>query len=186
MTIDQKLMTVAEFEAFIARPENDNQRFELVHKEIVEKMPTQVHAAIVAFLLIELGLYLRKNPIGRILPEARYQMPDQDENSRIPDLSFIRHESGPLVANGAAAYMPELGIEVQSPSQSITQMTEKAGYYLTNGSRMVWLIYPDKRLIDVMTANEQRSLTEADRLDGGDVLPGFSLAVASIFAEIDD
>jgi hypothetical protein len=47
---------------------------------------------------------------------------------------------------------------------------------------MVWLIYPEKRLVTVLTKESEDILTEADILDGGDVLPGFALPVRDIFA----
>ncbi len=62
-------------------------------------------------------------------------------------------------------------------------MREKAAYYIANGSRMVWLLYPEKRLIEIFQpAADIQILTEADTLNGGDVLPGFMLPVRDAFA----
>ncbi len=179
----QQAYTIQEFEDFIAQPENAEWHFELIYGEIVKKMPTQVHAFIIAVLTAALMNYLRENPIGRALVEARYRVPGDDQNDRIPDLSFVAIEKGVLVKQGAAPYMPDLAVEVQSPGQNDKFMADKAAYYLANGVRMVWLVYPEKRLVEALTPDDRRLLNDADTLEGGVVLPGFSLAVCDIFAE---
>ncbi len=63
-------------------------------------------------------------------------------------------------------------------------MRAKASYYLANGTRLVWLVLPEKRLVEVYRADgEVDILTENDTLSGDDVLPGFALPVQAIFAE---
>ncbi len=182
MVIHEKLYTVDEFEAFIATAEKEDCRFELIHGEIVEKMPTQKHAAIVGFFIGHLFIYFKEHPIAWLLPEARYRILQDNHNARVPDISVVLDRSRPLVEKVPAPYMPELAIEVQSPDDSLKAMVEKAAYYLQNGTRMVWLVYVDKRLIEVLTADDRQILTENDALNGGDLLPGFTLAVRDIFA----
>lgn len=125
--------------------------------------------------------FLRQNPIGYALVEARYRLPGDDQNDRIPDFSFISQDKGLLVIEGLAPYMPDLAVEVQSPGQSDRLMADKAAYYLANGSRMVWLMYPDRRLVEVLTTDDRYLLTDTATIDGGAVLAGFSLAVNDIF-----
>ncbi|HLA41967.1 MAG TPA: Uma2 family endonuclease, partial [Aggregatilineales bacterium] len=165
MVFKDRIYTVTEYEAFAAR--HPSRRFELIDGEIIEKMPTQVHAYIVGMLSGFLFIFLRQNPIGYALVEARYALPDDPENSRIPDLSFISQNRGKLVAEGAAPYMPDLAVEVQSPGQSDRLMTQKAAYYLEHGSRSVCLIYPDHCLVEVLTDDDRYLLTDAAILDGG-------------------
>lgn len=180
----EKLYTVEEFETLIARPENDDKRFELIHGEIVQKMPTLVHSWIVAILLQALMNFLDNNPIGWALPEARYSIPDDDENDRIPDLSFITTHKGPLTNQSPAPFMPDLAIEVQSPGQSQRELREKAAYYLLNGTRLVWLIFTDNPRVDVLKPGQPtHTLGMDDTLEGNDVLPGFQLPVKALFAK---
>lgn len=180
MTTREKINR-AEFEAFLALPENRERLFELVEGEIVEKMPTQLHAWIAAVLTQALMNFLRVNPIGWILIEARYGLPDDKENDLIPDLSFVRKERGPLVERGAAPYMPDLAVEVQSPDDSLLKMADKAAYYLARGTRMVWLIYTHKQIVEVLTPDARELLNIDETLTGGDVLPGFSLPLRELF-----
>lgn len=130
--------------------EHPDLRLELIDGEIVEKMPTQLHASIAAMIAHTLIGFLQQNPIGYALVEARYGLPDDAHNDRIPEVSFVSKEHGPLVETGPAPYMPDLAVEVQSPGQSDRLMSDKAAYYLANGSRMVWLVYPDRRLVEVL------------------------------------
>ena len=174
--------TVAEYEALLDDPANQDRRLELVHGEIIEKMPTQLHAAIVHLISGFLFVFLREHPIGWALVKARYQLPGDNQNARIPDLSFVRKVEGRSLTNASAApYMSDLAIEMQSPGQSDRMMLDKAEYYLANDTRMVWLVYPDRRLVEVLTGEARHLLTETGVISGGEVLPGFTLNVKDIF-----
>ncbi len=179
----QQAISVEEFEHFLADFIESDRHFELINGEIFEKMPTQLHSQIIAFLTFALMLYLRENPIGRALPEARYRVVSDRVYDLIPDLSFVTNEKGAIVRKGAAPYMPDLAVEVQSDGQSDKFMVDKAAYYLANGSRMVWLVYPEKRLVEVLTQDERHLLTDDLTLSGGDLLPGFSLPLRELFAQ---
>ncbi len=62
-------------------------------------------------------------------------------------------------------------------------MSEAARYYLANGVRLVWLIYLKQKLIEMLTTTDRQLLTIDDVLDGGDMLPGFQIAVRDILEE---
>ena len=181
MVIQDKSYPLDEFEDFIALPENRDRLFELINGEIVEKMPTQQHGIIT----LKIGarvLTWTETHAGRVGVEVRHQMPSDKYNSRLPDISFYADTTSPVVERGAMLRMPDLAIEIKSPDDSLKQMAEKAAYYLANGSRMVWLVYPEQKLAEVLTPDDRQLLTEADTLDGGSVLPGFTMAVRDIFA----
>jgi Uma2 family endonuclease len=180
MTTREKL-TAAQFDAFLAQPENAHRRLELISGEIVEKMPTQLHAAIISLVNFILMLYLREHPIGYALTEARYRLPGNDEDDFIPDLSFVTKEHGPLIRIGPAPYFPDLAVEAQSEGQSDRFMLDKALRYLANGTRMVWIIYSTRQIIEVLTPTDRQLLTLTDMLGGGEVLPGFSVPVRELF-----
>jgi Uma2 family endonuclease len=177
--VQQRASTRADYEAVAAQ--HPDKRLELVNGEITETVPAQLHAYVVQMLSGFLFVFLQSNPIGIALVEARYGLADDDSNDRIPDLSFITKDKGPLVTEGPAPYMPDLAVEVQSPGQSDRLLLDKADYYLAHGSRMVWLIYPDRRLAEVLTPDERHLLTESAAIQGGDVLPGFEVALSAIF-----
>lgn len=174
-----RLYTRTEYEALIQQ--HPERRLERINGEIVEKMPTQYHGVIVYLIAGFLFNYLREKPIGHVAVEARYGLPDDDANDHIPDLSFFTRERGPIVTSGATPYMPDLAVEVQSPGQSERFLVDKGRYYLAHGSRMVWLVYPERRTVTVLTPDKQGELSDTATLKGGDVLPGFSVPVQDLF-----
>jgi Uma2 family endonuclease len=181
MAVQEHLTTVKEFEAFLARPENAHRLFELVNGEIVQKVPTQEHGIIAGNIVTWINMYLLDHPIGRAAVEARHRAPDDQYNDRLPDVSFVSDMTRAVIREGAAPFLPDLAVEIKSPDDTLKQMTETANYYLDHGVKMVWLVYPDKRLVEVLTPTERQLLTQDDVLTGGDVLPGFSVAVRDIF-----
>jgi Uma2 family endonuclease len=184
MVVEKKLYTVDEFEAYIALPENRDRQLELIDGDIVEKnVPTERHGITAANFVTEVRIYLKQNPIGRVAVEVRYRRPGDQYNARQPDVSFRADRSQAVVEKGAVPQMPDLAIEIKSPDDSLREMRDRADYYLANGSRMVWLAYPDKRIVEVYTLDDILILTEDDILDGGDVLPGFKMSVRDVFAD---
>lgn len=174
--------TVEDFEAFLALPENRDRRFELIDGEFVEKTAgTEETGVIAGWIVTYLNMYAREDHRGYAAISALHQ-PDGDRfNARQPIISFLRDVTRPIEKRGAAPYLPDLCIEIQSPDDSDKQMADKAAFYLANGSKMVWLVYPSKRLVEVLTATDRQLLGLEDTLSGGEALPGFSVAVKQIF-----
>ncbi len=181
MVIQDRLYSVEEFEEIIARPENRDRLFELVNGEIVEKVPTQQHGMITLKTGSRILTWIELGHPGRVAVEVRHQLPGDKHNSRLPDISYYADTTTPVVERGAMLRMPDLAVEVKSPDDSLKEMTEKAAYYLANSVRMVWLIYPEMKLVEVLTPDNRQLLNENDTLDGGSVLPGFTMAVRDIF-----
>jgi Uma2 family endonuclease len=180
MAIADQKTTVADFETFLAK--HPDHLFELIHGEIVEKMVTEEHGIIVVNIATEIRIYLKSNPIGQVGVEIRHRNPDDDLNDRLPDISFRPIAASDIVKQGAVPTMPALAIEIKSPTDSYRQMRDKAQYYLDNGTQLVWLIYPEKQLVEVYRKDSDIDiLTHDDSLLGYDVLPNFELPVSEIF-----
>ncbi len=179
MVVQPKLYTVDEFEQFLALPENRDRLFELINGEIVEKVPTQEHGIIAGNTVTEINIYLKSNQIGQAAVEARHRPTDDRHNDRIPDVSVVLGNK-PITRHGAANFIPDVCVEIQSPDDTPRIMSEKAAFYLENGAKMVWLIYPRQRIVEVLTAADRQLLTENDTIEGGDLLPGFSVAVRDL------
>jgi Uma2 family endonuclease len=178
-----KLVTRGEFEAFLEQLEDSERLFELINGEIIEKMPKNLHALITHLLNGFLFVYFRENPIAWVLNEGRISLPDDDLNDRIPDISIVLKQGRTFDPDTPQTQMPDLAIEVQSPGQSDKLMLDTANYYLSNGCRMVWIFYPSKRLVEVLTPDDRKLLSDSETLDGGDILPGFTLPLKEIFEQ---
>lgn len=182
-THQQQAVTVDDFERLLEHPENRDRLLELIHGEVVEKMPAEEHGLIAGNLVFALSAYNRQHKLGRVGVEVRHRLPDDRHNSRMPDVSFSSARR-PLVTEGGVPEMADLAVEIKSPGDTVRQLRDKAAYYLEQGARMVWLVYPSQRIVEVYTPDEDvLILVEGDQLTGGEALPGFSLPVADVFID---
>jgi len=186
MVAPKLTMSLSGFEAFLARPENTGRRFELIDGEPVEKMVSEVHGILVMYLGAMLINYTLANPIARITTEVHHHAPKAPETIYQPDIAVTRYDRAlPPTEEMAVALMPDLAIEVKSPSNTYKELRDKAEYYLAHGSKLVWLVIPSKRLIEVYRAEGDLDiLTIEDHLDGETVLPDFKLSVQAVFDAI--
>jgi Uma2 family endonuclease len=101
----------------------------------------------------------------------------------VPDLVYVSSTKLPVPRHLHAA--PDLAVEVLSPDQNWAQFLSKLQFYLLYGVRLVWVIDPAASTITVEGPGvEAVVLRPGDGLEGGDVLPGFSVPVADIFADM--
>jgi Uma2 family endonuclease len=109
---------------------------------------------------------------------------DDDENAYLPDISFTSFaRKKEIIKRGAVPMMPDLAVEIKSLNDTYAEIRRKAIYYIEQGTRLVWLVLPARLKIEVWSAETDEIITLAvhDVLDGGSVLPGFSISVAEIF-----
>ena len=149
-----------------------------------KEMPGWDHSTIQAFLCIVLGQFLSHNPLGRVLTEFRCIFgPAGRQRTYVPDLSYVARER--LTGERYLRAAPDLAIEILSPDQNRARFLDKIQFYLLHGVRMVWIIDPATSMITVETPGQDaRVLKPGEALDGGNVLPGFSVAVDEIFFQM--
>jgi Uma2 family endonuclease len=101
---------------------------------------------------------------------------------RAPDVGFIHRDRVPHpLPRGYAELAPDLAVEVLSPGDRPGEVLAKVSDWLRAGTRLAWVVYPIRRSARVYRADGTESFaTAADGLDGEDVLPGFSLALAEV------
>ena len=104
---------------------------------------TQLDAAVIQVISGFLFLFLQQNSIGRAFINAHYKLPGDKHTTCTPDISLVLDRTRPLIAKGAAPYMPDFAVEIKSPDDKLNEMREKAAYYLANGTKLVWLVYPE-------------------------------------------
>jgi Uma2 family endonuclease len=99
---------------------------------------------------------------------------------RIPDVAFISWRRYPKRKRRGAIPLvdPDLGVEVLSKGNTPKEMDRKLDEYFHAGVRLVWYVDPKKRTVRVYTARDRSTLLhEGQTLEGGDVLPRFSLSI---------
>ena len=155
-------------------------------EDIEDKMTTgEEHGWIEGLLIILLGGHVVAHGLGRIYPgDVTYVLGGQSdgiERSREPDVSFVA-AANVTPSKGFIYGAPDLAVEIVSPSQNYDEMLVKAREYFDAGTKQVWIVLPALRQIDVLTHDGKiRKYGVDDVIDGGDLLPGFSLNLADIF-----
>jgi len=168
-------------------PEYGDRIVELVEGEMVEMpLPSGEHGEVLAILTIKIGNHVLENNLGRIATGDTGFILERNLNGRDTvrgmDLAFISRFKAPApLPNTFVDYAPDMAVEVISPSNEAADIRLKIRQLLAGGTALVWIVYPDLRIVDVHTQEGASTLEEGDTLNGGDVLPGFELPVLQIF-----
>jgi Uma2 family endonuclease len=166
--------------------------YEIIDGQRVEMPPMSASAGIIAAGLAE-HLILhnhQQNPkLGRVFSEYLFRLPltEKTSRNRRPDIAFVSFLRGPIdqppsLRENAWNVVPDLAVEVISPNDLAEGQLEKILEYFQAGVRLVWVIYPIQGHFYVYQSPTQvEILTRDDTLDGGPVLPGFSLRLDPLF-----
>ncbi len=173
-----------------SQPQRDEDKpfFEIIDGQRVALPPRSILASRVASKLHGLlGIYLCSNPLGEVLMAMLYHLPLPGNRNRRPTVAFVSTQTiadapAQLGSENAWGVLPELMVEVVSPNDLAEEIMERVVEYFTAGTKIVWVVYPTHRLVYVYESQRQvRILGDTDDLDGGTLLPGFRLPLASLF-----
>ena len=181
-TSDTKLMTAEE----LLNMREDRQRYELV-RGALRKRPLMGHLDSYYALNVgsELFMHVEANRLGRAYSSNTGFLLERDPDYVLaPDAAFVRQERVDAVGEERGYFpgAPDLVVEVISPSDRYADVDDKVKEWLNAGVLMVVVVNPRDCTVQVHTPDTVVTLTEADTLDGGDVVPGWRLPVADIFA----
>lgn len=158
---------------------------ELVDGVLVEKAMGTKEGYYAGVLLHLIWSFLDKHSLGIVLG-ADGMLRLLPGLVRIPDVSFISWErlgGDELPDDAIASLVPDLAVEVVSKGNTKEEIDRKLTEYFETGVRLAWVVYPKTRTVKVYTAvDEVRTHRESESLDGGEVLPGFKLPLAKLFA----
>jgi Uma2 family endonuclease len=108
---------------------------------------------------------------------------------RLPDIAFVSWDRIPgrkVPTTPILDLAPDLAVEILSRSNTKKEIQRKLAEYFGAGVRLVWLIDPKSRSASVHTSpTRSTKLDESQNLEGGDVLPGFSLSLRELFECLD-
>jgi len=170
---------------------DDGWRYEVVEGVLVRMAGSSFDATTIAFnLWADLRAFARPRRLGVVTgADGVYKFPGA-ETWLLPDAGFVEAAKVPAIDRAKPIpFAPDLAIEVVSPSQKLGDdaMAAKARRYLQGGTRLVWVVWPERREVDVWrvaSVNQPAAtLHSDDALDGEDIVPGFTYRVADIFAD---
>lgn len=194
--IDAPVRVGMSLDDFLA--EMEQSPFELIDGEKKTVMPTVLGPGDFAILLYDIiRFFLRdKQILGKLLHEITFILPDSHDNqwvkgSRIPDLMFYSGTRyADYISNTPDYYgrllplVPDLVVEIVSPTDSFSDVDKKIALYLQDGVQLIWVINPQQKTIGVYSMTQTLRLSGDSVLTGGEVLAGFELKLTELFATI--
>jgi len=180
--------TATEADVLVALEAPRKRVCELIDGVLVEKAMGYSESLLATLLIEVLNGFVRPRNLGLVTaPDGTLRL--GAGRVRIPDVAFTSWDRMPgrrRPKQPIPDLAPDLSIEVLSRSNTRAEMRLKRQDYFTAGVSLVWEVDPEARTVSVYTAAEGPTiLTEADTLDGGSVLPGFTLSLRDLFGELD-
>ncbi|HJT75594.1 MAG TPA: Uma2 family endonuclease [Gemmataceae bacterium] len=161
---------------------------ELIDGVLVEKAVGFTESVLACYLITLLDAFVRPRNLGLVTaPDGTVRL--WAGRVRIPDIAFTSWDRMPgrrRPPEPIPDLAPDLAVEILSVSNTPAEMVRKRADYFAAGVQLVWIIDPVGRTLSVFTSpNAETVLTESDTVDGGPVLPGLTLPLRQLFAELD-
>jgi Uma2 family endonuclease len=187
-------MSIATVQGAAPPPANpsiaDDELYEIVDGQRVGLPPMGIRAAWIATQIVQhLGYFNRAQNLGHTVGEGLFRLPLPIDRNRRPDVAFVAYDrwarGRPLPeSDNAWDVLPNLAVEVISPTDLVEEVQEKVAEYFRSGVSLVWIVYPRTRQVHVYESlTSIRVLSRTEELDGGRVLPGFRLSLSELFLE---
>lgn len=188
MAVLEKLYTVNDLWELSHRDTGDeDKQYELDEGVLIEMSPTgDGHGIVAAELLRLIANHVDANDLGDITAaETGFILSTDPDIVRAPDVGFVEKNRVKPITGKYYAIAPDMAVEVVSPGDRASQIRRKAAQYLKAGTRLIWFVYPDSKLVDIYRPGKPTATIEIDgELDGEDVLPGFRLSVKDVFKKL--
>lgn len=152
---------------------------------VVREPPGTFHGRAAGKLAYLVGAFVWPRQLGDVFgQDTGFRIESNPDTVRAPDLAFVsRDRALQLPARGYAPFAPDLIAEIVSPDDSPSEVLAKVAAWLEAGVRLAWVIDPRRSVAQVYRSDGSVSLIAADGLlDGEDVLPGFTCALAEMLA----
>ena len=162
--------------------------YEVVDGGIREKALGVYEAETASILQEVLGPSVRSRGLGRVVTETRFDLRPAVDRCRCPDSAFVSAATLPLGRRtprvAAWAVVPELAVEVVSPTNSANEVARKVEEYFQAGVRRVWVVDPAlAKLYDYGATTAVRILALGDTLDAEDLFPGFAMPMRDLLGD---
>lgn len=187
MAVHEKPLTAEDVQALSQQPEYQGMRLDVIDGEVFALAPAGwIHGNLAMALGAHLFRFAREHSLGQVTAaETGYMLAPGTLLG--PDVGFIAASRIPAQPpEGYVPFAPDLAVEIISPGNTASEMGRKIEKYIRHGTRLVWVVDPEAQRVDVYRPAEGQSarveFIDIDgMLDGGDVLPGFSLPLKDLF-----
>lgn len=161
----------------------DGMRHELVRGELTTMAPAgSRHGLIAGRIAVHLGHHILECRLGDYLvADTGFVLSRDPDTVRAPDGAYVRRGRA-VNERGYFEGAPDLVVEVVSPSDRFSDVEEKVSEYRRAGTQRVIVVDPDTERAWIYSSSPRRDLTIDDSLDGGDVVPGWTLPLRELFA----
>lgn len=190
MATRERLYKVEDVWRLACAPENELNRYTLIDGELTVSMsPGYLHAKIAGQIARLMGNYVVERELGDVTVESGHYPPKDRRTLLLPDVAYIGKDRTPAAdLETYAPLMPDLAVEIISPSQALAEARRKAKVYLRHGTAMVWLVHPAEKNAEIWTAAQDGApnseiIDMGGEFTGGAVLPGFSLPLRELFRD---
>lgn len=182
MTTSPQIVTADE----LLRLSSDGGRYELVRGELQMMSPTgDEHGVVTAELTARLVSFVKQHALGAVVSgEPGFHLEHDPDTVLAPDIAFIERKRFDAAGLTGKFWQgpPDLAVEVKSPGDRAREVAAKAQSWLAHGVRQVWVVDPQNRTVTVYHRDGRIvALSEADTLEGGDVVPGFACPIRKLF-----
>lgn len=186
-SISEQLYTIDDLWELMS--ESDDYNFaELINGELIVAGGSGGQSTVIGgFMLRKIGNFVDEHKLGYVTgADGHYVFSVENNVAVIPDVAFVNKDTMPQPVPAKLLHIiPNLVVEVISPTDRANDIRRKIEIYLEYGTKLIWIIYPQSKRIDIYRQSDKthtETLSIDDILDGEDVLSGFSIPVKDIFA----
>ncbi|MDO8140512.1 MAG: Uma2 family endonuclease, partial [Candidatus Brocadiales bacterium] len=144
--INKKRITYADYLKI-----DDNNRYEIFHGELrMVPAPSTDHQGVSRNLEFLIWNFVKGKDVGKVFYAPIDVIFDDDEVFQ-PDIVFIRSENRNIIGKNAIKGIPDLIVEIVSPSSAFYDTVEKKEVYRKYGVKEYWVVFPDEKVIEIFT-----------------------------------
>ena len=187
MVIQQQLYSVDDVWEMAHQTDSEN-HYDLIDGELFEMPPPgYAHGRLAVLIARYIGNFVEAQELGEVTVESGYHPPDNRHTLLSPDVAFLSKAKAPQPFWGKyIPVMPDLAVEILSPSDTFRQVRRKAAVYLRYGTQLVWIVLPAEKGVDVCRSVDGSRLDiefvgNEGSLSGEQILPGFELELGLLF-----
>ena len=182
-------MSIASAENGVAMLDLDEPTYEIIAGEYTELPPMSAREAVLGSKLVtKLSIHVDDYELGRAVNETLFDLRPTIDRLRRPDVAYVsfnRWRKSRLIPRlNAWPVVPDLAVEIISPTNTFEEVLDKMREYFQAGTRLVWFVFSiAQEVYAYTTPTTTRIFTRADDLTADPVLPGFKLPLANLFEE---